>query len=313
MEEWAMAQSRIDRRSLLAGMASGVMALSMGTSVAAKMAGDQTAAIETDGAITISVMDGMFIMPNRVAAGMVTMTLVNTGRSDHSAQLLRHREGVLLPDITNAIRQGGMAEMTPLVMFAGGPGHVAPGGTQTVMQELVAGTYTVICTAVSDEGLPHAVASLPHRLEVSEHDAAIEEPGATGEIQLIDYSFEGLPAEIPVGRQVWKVSSDGSEPHELGIRRLNDGVTAEMVISTLLEGGKGYPESDSGAGALQMLAGLPMSPAGGIQALDPGTSGWVVVDLEPGNYLAVSLMPSSANGGALQAMLGMIQGFTVLA
>lgn len=239
------------------------------------------------------------------------MRLTNTGTEDHSAQLLRHYEGVRLPDVTNALRHGGMAELASLVSFAGGPGHVGPGMEQAVIQELAAGTYAVIFTAVSDEGFPHAVASLPHRLTVAEGERPIDAPEATGEVRLVDDSFEGLPAEVSVGRQVLKVSNDGSKPHELGFRRLDDGVTADMMIDTILHDGKGVSELGTGAMALQMLADLPMASAGGIQVMEPGMSARVVVDLEPGSYVAKSRVPSLANGGTPQAMPGMIQGFTV--
>jgi len=239
------------------------------------------------------------------------MRLTNTGTEDHSAQLLRHNEGVRLPDVTNALRHGGMAELASLVSFAGGPGHVGPGMEQAVIQELAAGTYAVIFTAVSDEGFPHAVASLPHRLTVAEGERPIDAPEATGEVRLVDDSFEGLPAEVSVGRQVLKVSNDGSKPHELGFRRLDDGVTADMMIDTILHDGKGVSELGTGAMALQMLADLPMASAGGIQVMEPGMSARVVVDLEPGSYVAKSRVPSLANGGTPQAMPGMIQGFTV--
>jgi len=129
------------------------------------------------------------------------MRLTNTGTEDHSAQLLRHNEGVRLPDVTNALRHGGMAELASLVSFAGGPGHVGPGMEQAVIQELAAGTYAVIFTAVSDEGFPHAVASLPHRLTVAEGERPIDAPEATGEVRLVDDSFERPPGSYRrVGR-----------------------------------------------------------------------------------------------------------------
>ncbi|HKH29134.1 MAG TPA: hypothetical protein VKA61_12485, partial [Sphingomicrobium sp.] len=75
----------------------------------------------------------------------------------------------------------------------------------------------------------------------------------------------------------------------------------------------GTSGSSSASETLAFMANLPVSNAGGIQAMDPGLTGWMLLDLEPGEYLAVCMVPSPPNEQAPHAALGMLQGFTVSA
>jgi hypothetical protein len=60
-----------------------------------------------------------------------------------------------------------------------------------------------------------------------------------------------------------------------------------------------------------MAAGPPpFEVVGGMQALATGMRGWAVLDLAPGNYLAICAVPDPASGQPHLA-LGMIASFTV--
>ncbi len=296
-----MTARRMHRRSMLASLGSGALALTLAPTLAAQPATPASAAAT---AIDIAATDTGFAMPARVPAGLVAITLVNDGQAEHAAQLLRHEPDVLPTAIAAAIRQGGIAALASLATFAGGPGHLPPGGSQTVVQELRAGSYVVVCTALDDDGTPHALSVPPHPFAVTGEETATPPPAATAEVRLVDFAFDGLPAAIPAGRHVWKVTNDGAAAHELGLRRLDDGVTPAMLIATL---GDAIPAGTPPAGVMQALAGLPVSPAGGIQALAPGRTGWVEIDLDPGDYVAISVVPNAASDGQLDAQLGMIQ------
>lgn len=305
-----MTKHGIHRRSMLAGLAAIPFSLSLGRSLAQQTPTAGVPPVETETALTITVAGAGFRTPARVPAGLVTMTLVNEGRANHAAQLLRLDDGVLVSDITAALRDG-LEAVFSLASLVGGPGHIAPDEQQTVIQDLAPGNHMVIDTALDRNGVPQFLTSLPQPFEVTERASVGEEPVAAGEVRMADFAFEGLPDELPAGRQLWRVTSDGSEPHELGFRLLDDGATADMVAEMLASGGNGASASPLPGASVRMLAGLPVSPAGGIQAMDPGLAGWMVVDLDPGDYVALSVVPSAANGGRPQAALGMIQGVSV--
>jgi hypothetical protein len=54
----------------------------------------------------------------------------------------------------------------------------------------------------------------------------------------------------------------------------------------------------------------PFTSIGGFQAINPGQSGWLNLDLEPGNYVAVCYVPDPASGHA-HLELGMVMPFSV--
>ena len=68
--------------------------------------------------------------------------------------------------------------------------------------------------------------------EVTGEAAAAEEPEAVGTAVLRDFSFE-LPTELAAGPQIWKVTNEGPEPHELALLQLAPGMTADQALAML--------------------------------------------------------------------------------
>ena len=129
-------------------------------------------------------------------------------------------------------------------------------------------------------------------------DASLEVVGA-------DYSFSGIPDTIDGGRVALLFTNEGAEAHEIAIMRRNDGVTEsfEELLS--------LPEEQ----AMEKV-----TPVGGTFAPTTGTSGLLVADLEPGDYIAICFVPVGtvmADGemtegtGTPHFMHGMQQEFTV--
>jgi hypothetical protein len=100
--------------------------------------------------------------------------------------------------------------------------------------------------------------------------------------------------EAVEGDATLKVNNAGPQVHELGIVKPAEGTTVRDVVDSF-HGPQGMP---------------PFAPAGGMQALDPDASGWLHLDLEPGRYIAICLIPDPGRGRP-HAELGMIQEFTV--
>ena len=96
------------------------------------------------------------------------------------------------------------------------------------------------------------------------------------EVEGADYSFSGIPADVPAGPTIVTFTNTGEELHEVAFSRINDGVTE--TVQELLE----LPEEE----ALSKL-----TPVGGGFGL-PGVTSFSVVDLsEPGRYLATCFIP----------------------
>lgn len=129
-------------------------------------------------------------------------------------------------------------------------------------------------------------------------DAAISVEGA-------DYSFTGLPDDVPAGRVAVMFSNEGSEAHEIVLARRNDGVTESFADLLAL------PEEE---------AMSKVTMVGGTFAPVNGSSSLLVADLEPGDYIAVCFVPvgtmmtddgPTEGEGAPHLAHGMQQEFTV--
>jgi hypothetical protein len=99
---------------------------------------------------------------------------------------------------------------------------------------------------------------------------------------------------LPAGRSTLRVVNDGQQFHEIAVMRLAPGKT--------LDDAKGFFSAPAGP--------PPFEPLGGMQGLDPGGSGYMTLDLQPGQYVAVCHIPDRASGKS-HLSLGMIAGFTV--
>ena len=93
-----------------------------------------------------------------------------------------------------------------------------------------------------------------------------------------EYTFEGVPAEIPAGPVIFSLENVGDQVHELMVMRINDDVT--LSVEEILA----LPEEES-----QMMA----TPAAFAFAF-PGTFDFVTVDLSAGRYVALCFLPEGA-------------------
>lgn len=244
--------------------------------------------------ITIKATDYAFEAPAKVEAGLVSINLTNDGKEPHHVQLARLNDNVTMDQFQAALQQSPEAAF-PLVTFAGGVGVIDPGDKQQVTVELTPGQYVLLCFVASHDGMPHLAKGMMATLEVVKGDKPASKPEIKADttIKLLDFSF-AMPAEVKAGQQVWKVVNDGKQVHEIAIIKLAEGKTMEDVAN-FMQSMKGEP---------------PFADAGGLQAIDPGDTGWVNLNLQPGNYVAMCHVPDPATGHAHMEM-GMVMPFTV--
>jgi hypothetical protein len=107
-----------------------------------------------------------------------------------------------------------------------------------------------------------------------------------------DYEFIGLPVSIPGGLTRLSMTQEGPTDHHAMFMKLNDGVTADDFMAAI-------QAADFGA-----ILGAATS-LGGPNAGATGTTTNVVVDLTPGQYMVVCLIPDEETG-MLHAAMGML-------
>lgn len=244
--------------------------------------------------VTIKAADFSFDAPAQIEAGLVKVTMVNDGQEPHHAQIVRLNDGVTLEQFQTTLQQDEMAAF-PLVSFVGGPGLVDPGLQSQVTLKLNPGQYLLLCFITSHDGLPHLAKGMIQPFEVVEAagQANVAEPKADATVKLLDFSF-AMPSEFKAGQQVWQIVNEGEQPHEIMLIKLAEGKTMADLEAFM-----------------QSMAGAPpFTSIGGFQGINPGQSGWLNLDLTPGDYVAVCYIPDPASGHA-HMELGMTMPFTV--
>lgn len=117
------------------------------------------------------------------------------------------------------------------------------------------------------------------------------------DVRGIDFAFEGIPDEVDAGRVSIEFTNDteSDEAHEIVVVKRLDGV--DEPVTELLE----LPEEE--------LFGK-IAPTAVAYADDAGGTSVALVDLEPGAYIAICMIPTAGDGPP-HAFNGMVDEFTV--
>lgn len=256
--------------------------------------GEAAAADEIPSTVEVVAHDHHF-QPSveQVAAGPVTMRLVNEGAEAHQIHLARLPAGVTADDFTRTFETEGEPAAFRLVEWVGGVGSVEPGATAEATTELAAGEYVMVCfiPTPGPDGESHVVKGMVRPLEVVDAPSTADLPDVDATITLDDYSVE-VPEGFDGGRVL--VRNEGAEPHELILMRLHEGRSITDLIDW------------SAAG---QPADKPFDYAGGIGTLDPGLTGSTPLDLAPGDYVALCVVPGPQDLPHVE--MGMVTTFSV--
>ena len=245
----------------------------------------------------IKAKEYSFETPQEMQAGWARIHLINEGQEPHHVQFLRLKDGVTLEQFQAALQKGEM-DALPLVNFYGGVSVESPGGQGSVVVKLAEGQYVIACFVPDDEDqVPHLAKGMimPVKVVAGEAQTAAQAPKPDVTVTLKDFTFE-MPAEVKAGKSTWEITNAGPEPHEMGWIKLAEGKTLQDVVAAMQSNPTAMPDF--------------IQDVGGMQALDPGMTGYVEADLTPGNYVALCFVPDTASGKP-HVELGMMMPFTV--
>jgi uncharacterized cupredoxin-like copper-binding protein len=228
--------------------------------------------------IDIDATDFAYAAPDTLPSGLVTLRLANHGQEPHHGQLLRLNDGVSLEVFVDALNSGDLDAAAPLVAAEGGPGALDPQRTTEVTLDLRPGTYVLVCFIPGADGVPHLAKGMLKPLHVTPSATAAAPPQTDGTITLKDFSFD-MPDSVVARRTVWKVTNQGPQAHEVAIAKLGPATSIDEVRA-FFDGADGPP---------------PFELVGGINGLDAGKSGFMTLDLEPGRYAAICMIPDPAS------------------
>ena len=231
--------------------------------------------------------------PKTVEAGVVDITLKNSGKGLHDAQLLRV-EGDRTADqvISNTIDSGEGQGVPPWVSGGGGLGAVPPGESATVTEVLEPGTYYIVDSESSGENARvNARLGGVAKFEVT-GEAGGELPETDAKITAVDFSFEASGIESGTNRLTFE--NTGKELHHLIALPINEGSTfadARKFLSSDAEP-EGPPPVDFEEGVATAV-------------IDGGEAQVTELDFEEGKYAMVCFINNRA-GGPPHVAMGMI-------
>jgi hypothetical protein len=233
-------------------------------------------------------------VPREVVAGRYLVVLENRGTPDGPAvdsdvNFLQLPPSITLDDLNEAITAEGAAPPDWFfdIVSAGGF-HVAAGNIGYAVLDLEPGDWYV---GVGENQLgqanPYSLLTVTGNAPATQ--TSINDPQADITVELGDFTFD-MPLEIPVGRQVWHVTNDDAQSHEVMLVRTPELVTVEQVqaVVALSEGGT-LPEGVPDPATFEF-------PAAGLPTMSAGRAIWFETNLTPGNYVALCANLDSATG-----------------
>jgi hypothetical protein len=252
---------------------------------------------ETGGGFTplnITVDDEGYHLVESVAAGWYAVTLTNTTEEDVVADF------VLLPDDMEidefqqsfSTENGGttIPDWFEEVVFAGGP-SAAPTAIGQTLVELTQGTWTILQTGLVD--------GKTAELEVTEADEPATPPDLAPNVEVVFApGTMTMPAQVPIGEQVWRVANTDTLTHSFALVLLPDEITYDDMKELLTTGSA--PDGFDVAKSLTV---------GGIGLLSGGRTIWTLYNLNPGYYVALDYTP--LKDGRTFAEIGQFVLFTV--
>jgi hypothetical protein len=263
---------------------------------AADPAGATAAAVSAEpSVVTIVARDYAYEAPDTITAGMVTLKLVNQGPELHHVQLFRFTGGKTYADLVAGMQTMKPTDpLPPWIEVLAGPNTPVPGGESTIMQELPAGEYAIVCLIPSPDRMPHFAKGMMQPLTVLPASTPVAAaPVADITVQMTDYGWDVQPA-ITAGKHVLRVENLAEQEHEMVLVRLEPGKTP-LQVAEWAENPVGPP---------------PGTPLGGTSGQRRGTSVFVPVDLTPGEYALLCFIPD-AKDGKPHYVHGMLKQFTV--
>ncbi len=250
--------------------------------------GDKAAATDTTAVgaaaptvVTIVASDYSYDAPDTISAGMVTLRLVNNGPEMHHVQLLRLTDGKTYADLEAGLKtmQPG-APMPPWIHEVAGPNTPVPGGEVSLIEELPAGNYAIMCMIPSPDHVPHFAKGMMRPLTVIPATGArASAPTADVTVSMSDYAWQVSPA-LTAGKHMIKLENSATQAHEMVLLLLAPGKTSADFLQWF-EKQEGPP---------------PAKPMGGISGLAKGDVAYLPVDLPAGEYALLCFLPDVQDG-----------------
>lgn len=248
--------------------------------------------------LVVTVTEQNVTAPTSLPAGFYRLVIDDQTEFEPEVFFIRVREGSTADEVHAALHAvdaaapehgdigPALTHLRSVAALVGGRG--APEG---LIIELKAGEHTLMTSLDDADGNPVSAT-----VNVTANAAALSAPAVDVRVAMADFSF-AFPATLAAGPQTWQLINSGDQIHHLILLRLNDGNTFDDVMAFM--GSDGPPSGPP-----------PFEMAVASELLTGSESNYFLLDLAPGNYVAVCFLPDEESG-APHFGLGMIQEFNV--
>ena len=256
-----------------------------------------------------------FQLPEEIPSGWVTFRYHNDSHETHFALLGDLAEGITAQDsreevvpvfqeamdlINDGDPEAGFAQFEEMpewseeTVYMGGPGFVAPGGMAETTVYLEPGNYQVECYVKTD-GVWHTDGMLVD-LTVTEEESGAPEPDADFEVILTNEGL-GIEGDVQSGEQTFAVEfaeqmlHGNALWHDVHVARI-DGDTDLDELAAWMNWAN--PEGLEDPAPAEFIGGAQMMPE--------GSTAYVTVDLEPGEYAFIAEVDDPQDKGMLETV-----------
>jgi hypothetical protein len=234
--------------------------------------------------VSVAATEFSYTMPDTLPAGWTSFRMTNAGQELHHMTIIRLEQGKTVADLLTAMATPG--PVPAWAVFFGGPNAVVGPMVSDVTVDLPAGNYAVICVIPSpDDGKPHVMKGMSKAVTVVPSDMVRAAPVEDVTLTLADYSFT-WSTPLTAGQQVIKVVNTAAQGHEFIFAQLAPGKSAADMVAFVegLEAGKVPPGPP------------PIMPYSGISLMAPGIVNYLTVDVQPGEYGELCVVPDAKDG-----------------
>ncbi len=303
MLEHSLSRRNLVQRAAIAGAGAGV----------ALASGGRFALAHQDGAgdgeypeVVIVAREMAFEVAESFEGGFVKLTLDNQGTMDHHVMMMRVNDDATVDDVLAALAEPSFEPVFAVATSLGGPA-AGPGLTASVIVDLPAGSYVLICAIPGPDGMPHYAMGMQAVVDVTAPAVALEAPAADATVELMEMMFHGMGESFAAGPTTWEVVNAGAAIHELLVMQLAEGFTSDMFLELVLAP---PTEATPGDEAAEPAGPPPFAMIGGVAPMNPGQTNFLPLDLAAGDYVAICFVPDPETG-APHAALGMVMPFVV--
>jgi len=216
--------------------------------------------------------------------GWTLLKFHNVGVEPHQVMFAHIKDGVDMSKLAAAgAGDSSGAGAIEFVDMIGGVSYIGPDQDTTAMVNLTEGLVMAMCYVPAANGVAHALMGMTTALTVSapsdEAASSALRPSDEEALGTIELSANGYQMPDDLGAGWYHVKNTDSALHELSLLRLGGSIgddQARLLVEDL---------------AANKTPQVELEAVGGMGAISAGFDGYLYLDLDQGDYLAVDFMP----------------------